>query len=154
MSWIADVGTHPPTPLQHACKITDALFVGTFGSIECFKTLMTSTTKSLRDKVARMLVDKDGLSAAGHTQHTACSSTNITLLSTPRCGAFCLPTVHLTSAVFANAEELYGMMSCRLSRFKAVFRAVATVTRICNPRHDSHLSFCADARELGGSATG
>jgi hypothetical protein len=80
---------HPPThgnvqdtgaQVLIAPAVITAMLLVAFESIDCFKSLMTSTTKSLRDKVLRALVGKDGLTAAGHTQHTACSSTNITLL--------------------------------------------------------------------------
>ena len=63
-----------------APALITAMLLASLESIESFKQLMTSTTKSLRDKVLRALVGKDGLTAAGPTQHTACSSTNITLL--------------------------------------------------------------------------
>jgi len=82
------VRTHPPhgnvrdtgAQVLIAPALITAMLLASLESIESFKQLMTSTTKSLRDKVLRALVGKDGLTAAGHTQHTACSSTNITLL--------------------------------------------------------------------------
>jgi hypothetical protein len=82
------VRTHPPhgnvrdtgAQVLIAPALITAMLLAALLSIDCFKTFMTSTTKSLRDKVLRALVGKDGLTAAGNTQHTACSSTNITLL--------------------------------------------------------------------------
>jgi len=71
------VRTHPPhdnvrdtgAQVLIAPALITAMLLASLESIESFKQLMTSTTKSLRDKVLRALVGKDGLTAAGHTAH-------------------------------------------------------------------------------------